>query len=584
MGIASVQQGWSRATLLAFVLSMALLAAIVLVRPPASAAQESDPVGPEVVPDELVVGFEEDVSFADQRRAVRQAGGRIEERMDSIDSLVVTPRGRRSTEDVTDGLVELGTVEFVEPNYVLKSFRVPNDTAFSRLWGFQNTGQLGGRSGADVSATLAWDVATGGDTIIGVVDTGIDYNHLDLRNNMWRNPGEPVNGVDDDQNGYVDDVYGIDVKGDDSDPIDDSSHGTHVAGVAAAEGNNAIGVTGVSWKARLMALKFLDDNGDGDTAGAARAIDYAAQAGARVINASWGGPAFSFALFKAIRNAGNRGVVVVAAAGNSGANSDVAPEYPASYDLANVISVAATDPLDDLVDFSNYGARSVDLAAPGDEIYSTVPRFANPTTLSYFSGTSMAAPFVAGAAALYLSHTPAATVQQVRDALLASVDPLPSLAGKTVTGGRLNLARMLGARAPAAPAAEPSRDLTAPSPFRLISPRNRYSASRRGVRFRWQRSHDSGGIRLYRLYVDGKRRKTVRDPDGKPGGRDPSSHVSYRLKGGRHRWHVRAFDYAGNSRRSKRSVRGRRAARVLFVERKRTKRPQREPRAYTTRP
>jgi hypothetical protein len=201
-------------------------------------------------------------------------------------------------------------------------------------------------------------------------------------------------------------------------------------------------------------------------------------------------------------------------------------------------------------------------------VYSTVPRFANSSMYAYFSGTSMAAPMVSGAAALYVSRNPAALAQQIRDALLQSVDPLPSLAGKTATGGRLNIGRALGAVHPPPPPAQPSRDLTAPSPFKLLRPRNKYSTSRRGLRFRWQRSHDAGGIRFYRFYVDGKRKRTVRDPDRKPGGRDPKPRVRFRLGGGRHRWHVVAVDYAGNKRRSKRSQRGHRSARVLFVEKR----------------
>jgi subtilisin family serine protease len=554
---------------------MVVLACLLLVHPSASIARDGDDdsAAPGVAGDEIVVTFDDGVSTYEQSRVVRRSGGQVEETVASLDGLVVTPRGNRSIDDVINELSQEQAVEFAEPNFIVKSSRVPNDALFSRLWGLSNSGQLGGKPGADISATLAWDVTTGGDIPVAIVDTGIYYNHSDLRNNMWHNPGEAVNGIDDDHNGFVDDVYGADFANSDGDPNDDSSHGTHVAGIIGAEGNNAAGMSGVNWRARLIALKFLDQDGEGNTADAAEAIDYAVQAGARVINASWGGPAYSYTLFKAIRNAGNKGVLVVAAAGNSGANTDSAPEYPASYDLPNVISVAATDTADSLVDFSNYGARSVDLAAPGDEIYSSVPPFVSTTTFAYFSGTSMAAPFVSGAADLYLSRNPAASVQQIRDAILQTVDPLPSLAGKTVTGGRLNVAKALGAtRPPETPVTQPSRDLTAPSPFRLIRPRNRYASNRHGVRFRWQRSHDSGGIQFYKLYVDGKLRKIVKDPDGKPGGRDPKPLTRYRLKRGRHRWLVRAYDYAGNSRRSKRSIRGRRSARVLFVERKRTHR------------
>jgi subtilisin family serine protease len=341
-----------------------------------------------------------------------------------------------------------------------------------------------------------------------------------------------------------------------------------VAGIIGAEGNNALGTVGVDWKVRLMPLKFLNSNGEGNTADAAEAIEYAIDGGAKVINASWGGPAFSMALFQAHKEASDHGVLVVAAAGNDGENADVSPDYPAAFDLPNVISVAASDPEDKLLYFSNYGRRSVDLAAPGDEIYSTVP--SRMGSYATYSGTSMAAPFVSGAAALYYARYPGSSAQQVRDALLGTVDPLPTLAGKTVTGGRLNLARALGPAPPSPqpppPAPQATRDLTAPSAFRLIAPRNRYVSHRRGLHFRWQRSHDSSGIRCYKLYIDGRKRKTIRDPDGR-GGRDPKTRTRFRLIGGRHRWAVRAYDYAGNYRIAKTSRRAQGTRRVLFVGR-----------------
>ena len=231
-----------------------------------------------------------------------------------------------------------------------------------------------------------------------------------------------VNGADDDGDGFNDDVNGADFLNGDAEPNDDGGHGTHVAGIIGAQGNNSVGITGVNWEAQVMGLKFLDGNGEGNTADAANAIDFAVDHGARVINASWGGPSFSHALYSAIRRASEHGVLVVAAAGNDGVNADSSPDYPAAFDLPNVISVAATDRSDRLVDFSNYGAKSVDLAAPGDDVYSTVPSVSDPSGYAAFSGTSMAAPFVAGAAALYLSKYPQATVDQLRAALLGSVD------------------------------------------------------------------------------------------------------------------------------------------------------------------
>jgi subtilisin family serine protease len=569
MDLASVWEGWSRRSLLALVVAAAVALLVLVGGASASAADDPSQVAdPEVVPGQLVVGFDEDTSPSAQRKAVVQAGGRIEDRVDSIDGAVVSARGGKSTDQLADQLSQLDGVDFVEPNYVLKSSRIPNDGAFGQLWALHNTGQLDGTAGADINAPAAWDLTTGGDVTVAVVDTGVDYNHVDLKNNIWTNPADPPNGIDDDHNGFVDDVHGIDLSNGDSDPMDDSGHGTHVAGIVGSEGNNGLGTVGVNWKVHLMALKFLNASGEGSTAQAAEAIDYAINAGAKVINASWGGPAYSFALYKAIKDADNQGVLFVAAAGNEGDNSDTSPEYPAAFDLPNIVSVAATDSDDSLLDFSNYGSRTVDLGAPGDEIYSTVPKQVSASGYAYFSGTSMAAPFVSGAAALYLARTPQSTVTQVRDALLQSVDPLPSLAGKTVTGGRLDVGKALGAgqsvQAPPPPA-QPSADVTGPSQFRLISPRNRYESRKLGVRFRWQRSNDTSGIRYYKLFIDGKKRKTVRDPDG-PGGRKPHAKTWFRVRGGRHRWFVRAYDYAGNSRKSTTKHRGSRSTRVLFIQ------------------
>ena len=267
-------------------------------------------------------------------------------------------------------------VVYAEPNYYLYAYSTPNDTHYSKLWGLHNTGQsVNGTSGtadADMDAPEAWDNTTGSSAVIvAVIDSGVDYNHPDLQANIWSNADESSgNSVDDDGNGYVDDVRGWDFADNDNAPMDPDSHGTHVSGTIAAVGNNAVGITGVSWQAKIMPLRFLDAHGSGTTANAVSAINYANANGAHVINCSWGGSSFSQSLKDAIDAST---AVVVCAAGNSSTNNDASPEYPASYNSANIITVAATDQNDNLASFSNYGSSSVDVGAPGVNIYSTLP-------------------------------------------------------------------------------------------------------------------------------------------------------------------------------------------------------------------
>ncbi|MEB3343271.1 S8 family serine peptidase, partial [Okeania sp.] len=329
-------------------------------------------------------------------------------------------------------------LEYIEPNYVITvDSTVPNDPSFDQLWGLNNTGQSGGTSDADIDAPEAWDIQTGSnDVVVGVIDTGIDYTHPDLVNNMWTNPGEiPDNNIDDDGNGYVDDVYGYDFAYDDNDPFDGNGHGTHVAGTIGAKGDNDIGITGVNWNVDLMALKFLNDRGSGYTSDAILAIEYATMMGADLTNNSWGGGGYSQALYDAIAAAGAAGSLFIAAAGNDyGNNNDIFPSYPASYDLDNIISVASTDHNDNLSYFSNIGATSVDLGAPGSSIYSTIPGGG----YASYNGTSMATPHVSGVAALVLAENPNLSYQEVKEIILESTDPISALAGKTLTGGRLN--------------------------------------------------------------------------------------------------------------------------------------------------
>ncbi len=265
-------------------------------------------------------------------------------------------------------------VEYAEPDYILKPSQTTsaNDSDYPKLYGLNNTGQTGGTADADVDAPEAWNATTGDTgTVVAVIDEGVDINHPDLKNNIWTNPSETAgNGIDDDKNGYVDDVNGWDFYNNDAtvydrDPVSGAGdeHGTHVAGTIAAEGNNNLGVVGVNWKANIMPLKFLGPNG-GYTSDAVEALNYAVNKGVKISNNSWGGGGFSQALYDAINRADTAGHLFVAAAGNDGVNNDTTAHYPSSYTSANIISVAATDSKDALASFSNYGSSSVDLAAP----------------------------------------------------------------------------------------------------------------------------------------------------------------------------------------------------------------------------
>jgi subtilisin family serine protease len=347
---------------------------------------------------------------------------------------------------VAQGIAHLQSqigVDFAQPDYVVGVTRTTNDPLVASQWALNNTGQNGGTVDADIDAFEAWDIATGTRaTIVAVIDTGVDFTHPDLAANMWINSGEiPGNGIDDDGNGFADDVYGWNFVGNNGNVMDDNGHGTHVAGIIGAVGNNGIGVAGVNWNTRIMALKFLDANGSGYLSNAVRALNYAVQMGARISNNSYGGGGYDQFMAAAIANARNAGHIFVAAAGNSSQNIDVNPAYPASYNSDNVIAVASTDRNDRLSSFSNYGVNTVDLAAPGSSILSTLPGGRYGT----YSGTSMAAPQVAGAMALIWDRNPTWTYRQVIDAVLNNVDRLSSLNGLVATGGRLNIHKALAA-------------------------------------------------------------------------------------------------------------------------------------------
>jgi subtilisin family serine protease len=333
-------------------------------------------------------------------------------------------------------------VEYILPNYrIYLDSTYPNDPRFNQLWGMYNRGEVRGQADADIDATDAWDIETGGDIIVGVCDSGVDYTHEDIAANIFINPNEiPDNGIDDDNNGFIDDVRGWDFGDEDNDPMDPHGHGTHVSGTIAAVGNNGIGVTGVNWNAKILPLKIVDSQGDGFTAPAAKAIEYAILMGARVTNHSWGGGNPFQPLKDAIIAAEEAGVLTVASAGNAGRRLDSRYQhFPAGLPYDGIVSVANTTRDDRLAGSSNWSPVTVDLGAPGSGVVSTTPN----NNYESFSGTSMSAPHVTGAIALIWSHAPHLTLMEMKNLLITTVDSLPDLIGTTVSGGRLNLHRAL---------------------------------------------------------------------------------------------------------------------------------------------
>ncbi len=503
---------------------------------------------------QLVVGFKKGATSKQEQTAVASVDANIADRIDEIDAAVVDVGEDQSRTEVANQMEKSDTVEYAEPNYRMKAFRAPNDPLLPQLWGMENPS-----NDADIDAPEAWNTHTGsGDVVVAVIDTGIDYNHSDLNGNMWRNSGEiPDNCQDDDGNGFADDVYGFDFHNQDSDPVDDNIHGTHVAGTIGAEGNNGTGVVGVNWNTKLMAVKFLSAGGWGYLSNAVSSINYAADNGANVMNASWGGGGYSYSLYSAIQRAERMGVVFVAAAGNSGMNTDYSPAYPAAYNVDNVVSVAASNGYERLAYFSNYGKTTVDLAAPGQSILSTTPGNSYQT----LSGTSMASPHVAGAAAMYLGQNPGASPSAVRQHLIDAAEDKAAYSGKTVSNGRLNLDSIFTDRQ-AQPPAEPPRvtppTRTDPDPvrpprkerentskFTLLSPAPNAVLStfkkQRRVRFSWKKVKRA---KRYILYIDGKRRKEIR---GKKS-RAPKTSTALNVRAGTYRWSVRAVISKNRSR------------------------------------
>lgn len=410
---------------------------------------------PRYVPGELLVGFAPGADLG-ARLSARAALGA------ELDSVVTTAAMRRvdagelellrlpagiSVETAMAALEGQPGVRFAEPNWIYTHGAASNDTLFTNgsLWGMYGD-QSSPANAFGSQAAEAWAAGNvgSGTVYVAVIDEGVQNTHQDLAANIWNNPFDPVDGLDNDGNGYKDDRFGWDFAGNNNTTYDGTQddHGTHVAGTIGAVGGNAKGVAGVCWNVRIISCKFLGNTG-GTTANAVRAIDYATDLKTRhglnlvATNNSWGGGGYSQSLFDAITRSNSAGILFVAAAGNNGSNNDQFPNYPASYNHSNIIAVASITSSGARSSFSNFGATSVDIGAPGSSIQSTLPS-SNGNKYGLMSGTSMAAPHVTGAAALYAASHPGASAATIRSAILGSAVPTSSLSGRCTTGGRLN--------------------------------------------------------------------------------------------------------------------------------------------------
>lgn len=386
-------------------------------------------VGMNQSPTRLIVRFKSDASDNDRANARSSVKGTLLHRSRLVQGLEVLDSDLGAPNAI-NALRHNPNVLYAEFDSVVRVDSVPNDHQYSLLWA------LNDNDGYNIHAPEAWGLYTGDPNfVIADIDTGMQLDNIDLAANLYTNPKEAAgNGLDDDGNGYVDDIHGWNFYDNNNDATDLNGHGTHTAGTMGAVGNNALGVTGVNWHCKIMPLKFIGPNG-GYTSDAIRALEYAVSMGVKVSNNSWGNTTFEQSLTDAIAAAQTSGHLFVAAAGNTGANTDVSPQYPASYSNANIISVAAVDSTGALPWFTSYGPTSVDIAAPGVGIWSTVPG----NNVASMDGTSMASPHVAGAAALLWGMNPTWTWSAVKSRILAKAVPCASLKGMCVSGGRLDL-------------------------------------------------------------------------------------------------------------------------------------------------
>ncbi|MFN0141700.1 MAG: S8 family serine peptidase [Pyrinomonadaceae bacterium] len=413
---------------------------------------------------EVLVRFKPGVTL-EQIRAIATANNdALIDEIEAVNGLtVVDDLDNAPAQTVAAQYSLMSHVAYAEPNFQIRldeqemydlhghlfnskqAIGVPSDPLFGQQWALQNLGENSGKQGADLDALHAWETTKGSeDVVVAVLDSGVDYNHVDLMSNMWTRPAN-VPAYLDDELGAFNDINGYDANAEIRDPMDDNGHGTHCAGIIGAEGDNGEGIAGINWNVKIMPLKFLGRGGMGSANDAIEAINYAIDrkkngVNVRVISASWGSTSKSKALEDTIRAAGDAGILFVAAAGNDGSDNDRRPYYPSGYDLPNVISVAALDRTDNLASFSNYGVKAVHVAAPGKAIVSTWLG----NDYREASGTSMAAPYVSGVAALIIANEPNITMKNLRTRIVKTADKIDSLDGKVVSAGRICAANALG--------------------------------------------------------------------------------------------------------------------------------------------
>lgn len=498
-----------------------LLIIVTLVRPSfASALQVQSAPTPEYAPNRLFVSFRVSTPSAARQQALDLIHGEVIKEYALAPDVTLVQLDNKGGIDVPAAQAILENdpaVNYAEPDYWITPLdMITDDPRLGEMWGLANA-----------NVPSAWEHHTGTvDMVVAVIDMGADYNHPDLVNNIWINPDEIAgNGIDDDGNGYVDDIRGYDFYYHDNDPMDAGTHGTHVAGTICAEGNNGIGVVGMLWHCQIMVLQFMGPTG-GFTSGAMDALSYAVDKGVRVSNNSWGTNSFSTPLYTMIQNAQSIGHVYVAAAGNNGRDTDLVPLYPASFNLDNIISVGSIRSNETPAGDSNRGVLSVDLHAPGVSILSTTAGGGYGT----MSGTSMASPHVAGAAALLLSADPEQTYQEVRGLLLQSARPTPALAGLSVTGGVLDVGaafdQMPGSSQPPA------------SPSDLEAPVQYYTT----VCLAWaDHANNENGFEVFRSTDQINWQSIMAVPANTTGFDDTN------LLPGEYAYQVRAFNHAGQS-------------------------------------